>query len=143
MIRYALAAVAALVFGFSANAADHHHKHHQHHQHRHGHHQRHHNGFGGHRIVQHHYNFRFHHRPAVVLYGSYPQYQQFGFAVVGYNNYGAVQGLCAQHGLQIVQVNPVQNFVVVRLPGGYGWNSLVGFSRHHGVRFIEPGFRHY
>lgn len=95
------------------------------------------------RVVHTHHTFRYVHTPSIVLYGSFAQYQQFGYAVIGYNNLVGVQGLCDQYGFQIVQVNPVQNFVVVRLPSVYSWNTIATFSRVNHVRFIEPGLRRY
>lgn len=94
-------------------------------------------------VVNRHYHFGFRHRPAVVLYGNFAQYQQFNVAVVGYTNLAAMQAHCGQLGLQIVEVNPIQGFVVVRFPVNYGWNNIVTFSNFGGVRFIEPGFRRY
>jgi hypothetical protein len=79
----------------------------------------------------------------VVCYGHLALYQQYGFAVVGYTDLVAVQGVCSQYGFQIVRVNPVQQFVVVRLPVQYSWNTIVTFSRANHVRFVEPARRHY
>jgi hypothetical protein len=101
-------------------------------------------------VVQHrlqhttrHYSFRYVHTPNVLIYGQIAQYQQFGFAIVGYSDLVAVQGVCTQYGFQIVRVNPVQQFVVVRLPVTYSWNTIVTFSRVNHVRFVEPARRHY
>lgn len=95
------------------------------------------------RIVHTHTTFRYVHTPTIALYGTFAQYQQFGYAVVGYNDLAVMQGLCNQYGFQVVQVNPVQSFVVVRLPVTYSWNTITTFSRLSHVRFIEPGLRRY
>lgn len=131
MIKYLLACCLMLGMGLSADAQYHrpHHppvvvQHRLQHTHR-------------------HYTFRYVHQPRVVCYGQLAQYQQYGFAVVGYTDLVAVQGVCSQYGFQIVRVNPVQQFVVVRLPVQYSWNTIVTFSRANHIRFVEPARRHY
>lgn len=134
MIKYALACCLMLGLGLTAEAQVHH-QHHPHHRPVAVQHRLHH--------THRHYNYHFAHRPNVVLYGQFHQYQQFGFAVVGYSDLVAVQNICTHHGLQIVRVNAAQRFVVVRVPHNFGWNNIVRFSRSTHIRFVEPGFRHY
>ena len=143
MLKYALALVILLGLGLSVEAQTHHRRVQPQHQHRHVVTVVQHPIHVGFRTVHHNYNFRFVHQPTVVLYGTFAQYQAYNYAVVGYTDLAVVQGLCGQYGFQIVQVNPVQQAVVVRLPATYQWNTIVRFSQLNHVRFIEPGFRRY
>jgi hypothetical protein len=95
------------------------------------------------REINRHYTFSFVHQPRVACYGTFALYQQHGFAVVGYSDLVKIQAVCTQHNFQIVRVNKVQQFVVVKLPANYTWNTITTFSRANHVQFIEPAVRVY
>ena len=125
-MKYIVAFLMVLAFGLTADAQTRYHR--PQHPHHHNH---------------HHNHVAFVHRPTVVLYGNYAQYQQYNFALVGYTNLAALRQSCGLYGFQIVQVNQFNNYAIVRLPVSYQWNTIVTFSRLNHVRFVEPSFRRY